>query len=278
MKKTTRESLNKRLSQYGALTLAAAGITGVNGQIIYTDVDPDGGGTNALFELDFNNDGASEYVILNNFASGSYDVLRIFPYTLSASAFNTNAILGSSASAGAYKYPFALNSGAMISSGLTSWINDSDFQTMNWNSCAYANSNWCGETDKFLGLRFDISGNTHYGWARLDVPLAPNTWVIKDFAYNSTPDAPIMAGQTLSNNSRNLESVRIVALNKSIGLYNLPEATNYTLYNIAGQKILNGHINNTSFVVEANTVSSGVYIIEITDSNTKATLRKKVVL
>jgi len=75
-----------------------------------------------------------------------------------------------------------------------------------------------------------------------------------------------------------MQQVKIIALNKSIALYNLPETTNYKLYSMTGQSVLNGKIENDTHVIEANSISSGVYIIELEDSNSKAVIRKKIVL
>ena len=44
-------------------------------------------------------------------------------------------------------------------------------------------------------LSFLISGNTHYGWIRLDVNSTVDTVIIKDYAYEATPDAAIDAGE-----------------------------------------------------------------------------------
>ncbi|MBP7450205.1 MAG: T9SS type A sorting domain-containing protein [Flavobacteriales bacterium] len=48
---------------------------------------------------------------------------------------------------------------------------------------------------RYLGLRFDIAGETHYGWARLAVP-SPTSFTLFDYAYNSVPGEGILAGQT----------------------------------------------------------------------------------
>ena len=69
-----------------------------------------------------------------------------------------------------------------------------------------------------------------------------------------------------------------MALNKSIGLYNLPASTSYNLYNMTGQKIMKGSTNQREYVIEASTLASGVYIVELGDANTNAVIRKKVVL
>ena len=48
---------------------------------------------------------------------------------------------------------------------------------------------------RYLGLRFDIAGEIHYGWARLSVP-SPTSFTLLDYAYNSVPGEGILAGQT----------------------------------------------------------------------------------
>ena len=41
MKKITSKKLSKRVAQYGAFSIAIAGMTDANGQIQYTDIVPD---------------------------------------------------------------------------------------------------------------------------------------------------------------------------------------------------------------------------------------------
>jgi len=65
---------------------------------------------------------------------------------------------------------------------------------------------WCVTGSRFLGLKFiNIKGETHYGWARLEVyhRLEPVTkvWaVLTGYAYETIPNKPIKAGQTHSGN------------------------------------------------------------------------------
>jgi hypothetical protein len=49
-------------------------------------------------------------------------------------------------------------------------------------------------TDGYFGFKFEISGNLHYGWMRMDVDDQTIGIVIKDWAYNSVPNQPIAAG------------------------------------------------------------------------------------
>ena len=60
------------------------------------------------------------------------------------------------------------------------------------------------ENDKFLGCKFKISGNVHYGWVRISSELVGNSnfkLTIQDFAYESTPNQAISAGELSSSRS-----------------------------------------------------------------------------
>ena len=276
MKKTTSENLSKRLANYGALTAAIIGTAGANGHnIIYTDVNPDFGAPGEIYFLDLNGDGTNDF-ILEHFTNSSYGKLKAF----NNSSGLGNAIIGASVSSGYFNYPFTLSSNYTISAGNANWNSNSNWQTMNLSSCYYSNSNWCGVTDKYLGLRFDIGGNTHYGWVRLDVDITNLNWKIKDYAYEATAGVPIVTPDpaTLSVTEKLFEKIKIIALNKTIGLYNLPESTDYKLYSITGQSILEGKTNKNMHVIEAGTVASGLYILEIKDNTSNSVLKKKVVL
>jgi hypothetical protein len=279
MKKTTSQDLSKRLAQYGTLTLAMAGLMDANGQIVYTAVDPGDGTTNMNnfpIEIDLDNDTTHEFDVRLKYTARLY----VFPNsTLTGASVLGNSLGGSLDN---YDYPFALDNGFVISSGKTTWINNPN-QIMVFNNCSYTGSDlnqWCDVTDKYLGLRFQILGATHYGWARLDVGDLPDTWILKDYAYNSVAGAPIMAGQTvLGVDDHAVSKVKIVALNKTIALFNLPQATDYSVYTMAGKLALDGKITNSSkYSIEANTLSTGVYIIELRDLNSNAVVRKKIVL
>ncbi len=276
MKKTTKKnsnSLTKRLVQYGALSVAIAGVAEASGQIVYTDITDFTGGGTVDYDLDLNNDGIVDFTVdAASFGGGAAFAVNLYAGTAS------NSFLGSAPS---YIYPFALNSGDAISSGQTSWFDaNASSGTLNFVSCYYGNggSNWCGVTDKYLGLRFQLAGNTHYGWARLDLSASGNSFTVKDYAYNSTPGAPINAGQTLGVEEFGTNAIKIVALNKSIGLYNLPQVTEYRVMDISGKSVLNGITNGDSYVIEANGIANGIYIIELSDSNSGSVIRKKIVL
>lgn len=58
-----------------------------------------------------------------------------------------------------------------------------------------------GVNDRYLGLKFVVGGEVHYGWARLSVTLGHRrqfddvSGTLTGYAYETVPDKPIIAGQ-----------------------------------------------------------------------------------
>jgi len=257
--------LPKRLVKYGALTLAIAGVADVSGQIEYTDVIPNFvGGATDLLNIDFDGDGTDDLTILQTNSGGG-------PERVKFECPAGNGAVGTSN--GGYLYASNLSSGATIGVA-AAFYNSGSFCY----GIGYTGSQFCGTTGGFIGVKFAIGADTHYGWVRLDVTNNSN-FVIKDYAYNETPDEEITAGQTtLGLEDNELSKIKIVALNKSIALFNLPQQTNYRLFSLTGQSVLDGKITNNTYVIEANTLASGIYIIELKDNTSNAVIRKKIVL
>ena len=62
-----------------------------------------------------------------------------------------------------------------------------------------ARGNWKNTQSRFLGLKFQINGQTHYGWVRLSVRYFGHnllTATLLGFAYETNADQAILAGQT----------------------------------------------------------------------------------
>ena len=65
---------------------------------------------------------------------------------------------------------------------------------------AYINAFWANpdeifpEGESFIGVKFKLGANTHYGWLR--VHSTSGVISLLDYAYNDTPGAPINAGDT----------------------------------------------------------------------------------
>lgn len=273
MKKTTSSKLTKKLASYGALTAAIVGVTDAQGQaIVYTDITDFTGGAGDEYLLDLDNNGTNDFRIHANSSSSAN--LYLQPLTAS------NEALGSGG--GSFAYPFALSNGAAVSASASGgWYNNSysgGYMSLNYGAGAYGN--FYNVTDKYIGLRFNISGNTHYGWIRLDVGQSGTSWTVKDFAYMNSPGLGIAAGQqALSTDAFGMNTISIVANKQNITLYNLPNQTNYNLFSLTGKLVLQGTANSgNTYTIESNSLASGVYIVQLTDTTTNATISKKITL
>ena len=60
----------------------------------------------------------------------------------------------------------------------------------------YSGGPWLNVTKRYLGLKFLIHGEVHYGWARLSVTDQIFKIVLTGYAYETTPNKSLRAGQT----------------------------------------------------------------------------------
>ena len=278
MKKTTSENLSKRLVKYSAFSAAILGVANASGQIVYTDIaDETVDALNPRVAIDIDNDGIGDYLFgaqnePENFAF-------IFPAsTSSASNYNSNGVVGFDNNASSFPYFYASNLavGTLVdSNNSVNFLARTDF---NYDGC-YSNSQFCDGNDGYVGLHFKIGTETHYGWIRIQVAASGESIIIKDFAYNSVAGEPITVGDTTLNiDNYSVNDVRVVAIQKNISLYNLPENTSYNLYSISGQSVLKGNTQGKTHVIEATTMANGIYILEMKDESSNAVIRKKIVL
>lgn len=160
--------------------------------IIYTNIEPDFNSENLGYQynLDINNDYIVDFT-LSRYVDGSWEWLGIF-----SNPDVENRILSV---APWYSNPIPLDSGMQISSGgytngeyYEKWGMFTIGDCFGGGSGCY--SDWLNKGEKYLGLRFQINGKMHYGWVRMEI-LSTTQWVIKDYAYNDTPNKPIIAGQ-----------------------------------------------------------------------------------
>jgi len=202
MKRTSRtpcklpDSLHHRLNAY-VLTASAAGVSllaladPAQARIVYTpgDVTFGGGYDRGSYQLDLNHDGITDFtfgfgpITSNGFRSGS--VLGVGPAA-------SNAVEGG---AGAASWASCLQSGALIGPK-QSFVSGGGLM-------AYTKSGrsdrgyWPYRSPGYLGLRFNIHGQTHYGWARLSVLQGNRNFktALEGYAYETIPNKPIIAGK-----------------------------------------------------------------------------------
>lgn len=212
-----KKSLLDKLKAYSLSAGAFAAGTSAQAQVMYTNVEPDSAtsGIGSSYDLDLNNDGTVDFIldIAQSTNYGYFTFTGGFFYFNNAhegvqiSPQGSNRVLGN--------WPQALNTGMIVQDQIYGWYNYSNmnlarhadvFSSFQFSSYygstfsgsyswSYSGGNFLNTQDKYIGLRVVISGDTHYGWARLDVDSV-TSFVLKDYAIELTPDKFIFTGDT----------------------------------------------------------------------------------
>lgn len=198
-----RERAGWSVAKQGLAVLAAGAGLGATVEaeagIVYTDVIPDAIAENSVLGIDLNNDGTIDFTLQHFTFTGGYQVDLTSPSA-------ANQVMGTSALVIPPLIPpgpplvifppkpFALTAGTFIPSGPFTRVDD--FAGLVAGSDG--KPNWEDGTNAYLGLRFDIDGSNHYGWAHLLVQAntEANRVTLFDYAYCSEPDAGLPAGAT----------------------------------------------------------------------------------
>jgi len=196
--KQLSESLHHRLNAY-ALAASAAGV-GVlalvqpaEGKIVWTKVHRN---LRSGIFLDFNHDGVVDFGIpihtTQTESSRHLSSLSVVVYR----SQSRNRIVGASD-----REASALHAGARIASAQQA-RGQMVFVEQQRGEKTHFYGQWAnggkGVKDRYLGLKFYINGEAHYGWARLSVWFRQQRieGVLTGYAYETIPNKPIIAGKT----------------------------------------------------------------------------------
>ena len=281
-----KEDVKNRLHQYSLFTCvnillqrpAAA-------EVIYTDINPDTvlDAAAEFYSLDIDNNGTFDFAFLNtsgttyDFTLGSLTLQSLLagPMVLS------DAIAGISHYYfydGGYRFlPSALSSESLIGSDLTwqevgiqylAWSTYTGVYDNHCNHCDWANDTLIETKDKYLGLRFlGDDNNQHYGWVRCDVLDFGQTLVIKDYAYETESNYPILAGskETYQNINSNILSGNIYASGNIVyvNISSRPEL-DFTLniYDISGRCVYQKNLHESRNSI-LTSLTTGIYLVEV---------------
>ena len=196
------KSIHKRLDLY-ALATCTGGVSllalspPAEGEIVYTPTNQKIG-FNDPFELDLNNDGIGDFRIVNKHGynigrNGAFEgILGIKPMlptnrAVSSSHYAAALPLGASIGAAAR---FPANSDILMA-----WGYYIVFSTQ----CCGSFGPWRNVQNRYLGIKFTIDGETHYGWARFNVKFSDGWFIaakLTGYAYETEANKTITAGQT----------------------------------------------------------------------------------
>jgi hypothetical protein len=149
-------------------------------------------------KLDLNHGGTVDFIIHSHY----------FPFTHSmlVEAASGNAVVGTLTSMEPISWAAALKQGSRIGRSRRFFSHGSYGQAMaevSYNSSGpgtWIRGPWVNVKNRYLGVRFQVRGKTHYGWARLTVHVGsgnglPITATLTGYAYETIPNKPIIAGQ-----------------------------------------------------------------------------------
>ena len=177
-------------------------------QIIYTDLDPDIFRDDSYFPYLLNIDEPAtgvDFVFAVNYWYYSVfgtNVILAAPWFLEAE----NGIAGVPYTYGGFfnvGLNYQLEEGALIGSGM-GFVDNNFIETSYYTPQAFLAVQpmfagqpnfWSDDGEPhFIGVKFIKDDQLHYGWVRLSIDPGYSAIHIYDHAYNSVPDAPILAG------------------------------------------------------------------------------------
>jgi hypothetical protein len=152
-------------------------------------------GINQHFNLDLNHDGKTDFTVgdaTRNSTSGGVNSL----IALGASPNGVEGIVGTRGF-----FAAALRKGTVIPKGHFSNDGRMIFYCSGFLSCSRTSSRrgyWFNVANRYLGLKFKIDNQFHYGWARLSVQFVNRsdvTITLTGYAYETLAGKSIKAGQ-----------------------------------------------------------------------------------
>ena len=192
-RKHSNPHLDKMLTAY-ATTATAVGVAllaaaqPAEAKIIYTKTNV----TADSYLLDLNNDGIPDFNIRFCSCGGSGTALWVELSSQSIHA-GRNAIREQAASAGAAA---ALLRGALIGPNRPFTTPPKYYgATMAWFAPYTSGGPWLNVTNRYLGLKFLIHGQVHYGWARV-TNVGIWRFTVTGYAYETIANKSLRAGQT----------------------------------------------------------------------------------
>jgi len=294
-------TLSQRIKSYtllaGSMLVSAAA---AEAQVVYTDVNPDrvmGGDIPNVYpelsrdSIDLNNDGIYDFRLTLKVSSAMPDAITTNPgfyfYEKIDAGFDPqhNNIFTYSVEYA----PIAFKMDCNDSVPLNQQFYGLSYAVLSFQFSFWAH-NWFDVHDKYVGVKFDIGGENHFGWIRLDVNTTdtiPNI-VLKSYAYEATPDKKIAVcdtGLPISGvqNILNAENALSVFPNPSRGNCvvridkSVIGAVEVSVNDVSGKEVYstslqtNGQVED--FPLDLPKLSSGLYFIHLKSATNSAAVK-----
>ena len=233
------DSANRNLDLY----LLAASATGVSivalaspsqAKIIYT---PSHVRIVQRTLVDFNEDGTNDFALIPGSGTNSGFAFR---YLAAFASRHGNALIGQGSYASALKAGMSIGPAQQFVKGrevMAAWDSNGNRYMGQWMNGGQ------GVKDRYLGIRFNIKGKLHYGWARLTVtPTKDFVGTLTGYAYETIPNKPIIAGKTKGPDANTPQPASLGHLARGgIGDLRLAREANGSYYSLGGWPTLSPH-------------------------------------
>ncbi len=199
MKKKTSRTVEKlqlnKIAGYSLLTGATMLLAPISAKADIVHVDPEDiiVDKSNNYDIDIDNNGINDFKIRQgdiNLPFSSYQS------DLTVSAYEGNYISTSNGWIAKQSSSISVNS-ANIWKNAARFLSGTRYYSSSWMTL---NGNWESNADeKYFGIKFDISGSTHYGWIRASVEnnVGDLKVTIHDWAYEDQPNTSIKTGETV---------------------------------------------------------------------------------
>jgi hypothetical protein len=195
-------ALQHRINAY-ALTATAAGVGFLalapfaDAKVVYTPAMVNLTGPHSFYQLDVNHDGVVDFS-LSNAVTITTDQ---FFWQLLMGVPAGNSVVANFFYHGFPNRAHALVSGSNIGPGAAFYKSRAMLASVYYGGGGLSvHGDWIDVSNRYLGLKFQINGQTHFGWARLNVQINTTKLTvfsrITGYAYETTPNQAILAGQT----------------------------------------------------------------------------------
>jgi hypothetical protein len=283
------DKTTKKLASYSAFAAAfTVSANEAHAQLVYTDIDPDETiGIGDSYELDLNDDGNTDFQFtINTFTIPSFFyttgtaglmfdavIPRMLVYPDGGNSVNASTVSGVYGST--FAYPYVMDNGDVVDDDLNFKSNSTQFMGI-YLSVAdfpaegsvypFANyGNWPNKSNKFMGLKFEVDGETHFGWVRLSVNDLEIE--IDDYAFNATPETAVETGVTVD--VQNLIPAHLLSVYSNgntihVGVNGLhAETATVRVTNMIGETVVYENLNLNGMTIPVPYAAQGIYLVNI---------------
>lgn len=207
MKKNQKTQQSKLIS-YSSMAIPIILGGQLNGQVVYTDLDPDVVlnpeptcipvpgeefycSDFLFYELDINADGNHDFGIMAQVAYWSiwpsnYDTNRMQLFV-----YNDNFVGGNDGFVDLFSSAQNIGPGINLTNSVDPWM-----AYWNYENVVATDGQFLDTEYQFAALRIKVGPNKYYGWLRVSIDSVADKITIHDYAFNSSNLAPILAGAT----------------------------------------------------------------------------------